>query len=401
MGKAILYVGNYIFPNGNASGKRVYGNACIFRDLGYKVFSIGFHKGNELSVSSKEYNNITYSSIPYVDGVKRLNISAPYRIIKAKIDEIVGKGYKLSAIVMYGSLATSELNIQIIRWGKKHRVPVYYDHVDIFPTPQKKPFARYIMKLRENRQLDKKVFPSCDGIICISSYLANKHAPYCKTVIVPPVVETQYRAIEVSNVSKVKIVYAGTISDKNRPVEEWKDRIDLMIDSVYQLSESGYDNFCFTLIGFRAEDFIANLPIELKDEYREKVEKLAGKVSFMGYMSFDDAMNEIRKSDFSILIRDKKVTTMAGFPTKVSESITCGIPVKANDTSDISKYIIDGVNGFVVETSGFVDCLKRVCDMPRDMINALKDKCYDTKSFRYSEYLNKVAAFLNNGGDGI
>lgn len=394
MEKAVLYVGNYIFPNGNASGKRVYGNACILRDLGYKVFSIGFHKGTEMPDSAKEYNQITYSSIPYVDGIKRLNVHNPYKVIMNQIQSILGDGYDLKAIIMYGSLATSKLNMMLIRWGRKHKVAVYYDHVDIFPTPQKKPIARYLMKLYENSQLDKRVFPSCDGIICISSYLSKIHEPYSKTVVIPPVVETHCRAIETNDSECIRIVYAGTISDKNRPVSEWKDRIDLMVDAAYQLMEDGYSNIHFNFIGFNEEDFIGNLPIELKGEYRNKIKDLTGYISFKGFMASADTMNEIRKSDFSILIRDKKITTMAGFPTKVSESITCGVPVITNDTSDIATYIVNGENGFVVDTSDMVGQLKRVCRMTKDEIHTMKENCYKTKVFIYSEYLVDVEAFL-------
>ena len=69
---------------------------------------------------------------------------------------------------------------------------------------------------------------------------------------------------------------------------------------------------------------------------------------FHGKVSNLEARNKISKADFSILFRNVNKMTSAGFPTKVSESISCGTPVITNSTSDLEHYIINGKNGFLV-----------------------------------------------------
>ena len=95
MKKAILYVGNFVFPDGNASGKRVLGNACILRDLGYKVFCLGVNMTNE-EQGFNNYEDITYCSIPYVNGLKRLNNSKPYSMILTLINDIKNQPYVIT-----------------------------------------------------------------------------------------------------------------------------------------------------------------------------------------------------------------------------------------------------------------------------------------------------------------
>ena len=71
--KTIVYIGNFFFPNGNASGSRVYGNGCIFRDLGYNTVFIGLD--NNLA-------NIEIVGLPYrmtILGLISSNISLTSR----------------------------------------------------------------------------------------------------------------------------------------------------------------------------------------------------------------------------------------------------------------------------------------------------------------------------------
>lgn len=392
MKKAILYVGNFVFPDGNASGKRVLGNACILRDLGYKVFCLGVNMTNE-EQGFNNYEDITYCSIPYVNGLKRLNNSKPYSMILTLINDIKNQGYGLSSIIMYGSLGSTTLNKKLIKFGRHNHIAVYYDHVDIFPTPQKKPFMRYIAKLYENRQLAQKVFRKCDGIICISSYLSDMHSSYTKTVVIPPVV-CKNRAALNNDKEKIKIVYAGTVSDKDRPISEWKDRIDLIIDAAYSMAVEGMVKIQFDFIGFTQADFIGMLPVNLKNDYKKKLRKIEKIAVFHGSMPSNDTIDLIRKSDFSVLLRDDKVTTKAGFPTKVSESVSCGIPVIANATSDIKEYIQNNHNGFIIEKETLADRLRLVCEMESSKIDQMKDNCYHTLSFIYKEYIGVMSNFL-------
>jgi glycosyltransferase involved in cell wall biosynthesis len=64
-----------------------------------------------------------------------------------------------------------------------------------------------------------------------------------------------------------------------------------------------------------------------------------------------EALKIVKRSDFSIFLRDNNLVCTAGFPTKFSESIACGTPVLTNLSSDLGKYLIEGKNGYIMDIS--------------------------------------------------
>ena len=81
--------------------------------------------------------------------------------------------------------------------------------------------------------------------------------------------------------------------------------------------------------------------------------------------------------------------TMAGFPTKFVESISCGVPVIMNDTSDIRQYLSDGKNGILIELSS-----DNIADTFAKLPNRHVDVERDT--FDIKKYVAKVQSFLNS-----
>ena len=51
-----------------------------------------------------------------------------------------------------------------------------------------------------------------------------------------------------------------------------------------------------------------------------------------------------------VLLREPSRKNMSGFPTKFAESISAGVPVIANITSDLGSYIHDFKTGFRVDS---------------------------------------------------
>ena len=70
MRKAILYVGNFGFPDGNAAAQRARANARLFADAGYHVVCVGCSS----SVSHGEPQHLAAADEP---GIEYWNISLP------------------------------------------------------------------------------------------------------------------------------------------------------------------------------------------------------------------------------------------------------------------------------------------------------------------------------------
>src|SRR5574344_249120 len=86
--------------------------------------------------------------------------------------------------------------------------------------------------------------------------------------------------------------------------------------------------------------------------------------NYLGKLSHDDVIKVYKKCDFSILLKPaKKRFSKAGFPTKVSESFSFGVPVVANLSGDLDLFLKDGVNGFICDSDSpndFANCILKV-----------------------------------------
>lgn len=108
-----------------------------------------------------------------------------------------------------------------------------------------------------------------------------------------------------------------------------------------------------------------------------------------------------KKADFMVLIREPSRKNMASFPTKVAEAITAGVPVIANTTSDLGKFIVNGKSGFVVEGYSYEDLLitlrNHVIPLSRKSIDNMKQfTAANNILFDYRYYSHKIESFLNN-----
>ena len=74
-----------------------------------------------------------------------------------------------------------------------------------------------------------------------------------------------------------------------------------------------------------------------------------GAVEYVGKLTHQECLDMVASSDFSVIVRDDKRVTRAGFPTKFSESFACGTPVISTPSSNIADYLENGVNGFLCD----------------------------------------------------
>jgi glycosyltransferase involved in cell wall biosynthesis len=87
---------------------------------------------------------------------------------------------------------------------------------------------------------------------------------------------------------------------------------------------------------------------------------------------------------------------MAGFPTKFTESISCGTPVITNKTSDIEDYLIDGMNGFflTMQLENDIKVMKRIVSLEKSEILTMKKYCNESKVFSYINFKSSAKRFI-------
>ena len=72
------------------------------------------------------------------------------------------------------------------------------------------------------------------------------------------------------------------------------------------------------------------------------------------------------------------------------ESMSCGTPVITTVFSNITDYVKDGINGFLVDGDTTIGAVfKKVSALSSEEIITMKQNCIDLKDFDYRSYQNE------------
>lgn len=235
-----------------------------------------------------------------------------------------------------------------------------------------------------------------DGIIGISSFMQkffdDKNV---ECITIPSIFDLEQMPrpllVEPKN-DIVTISYAGTIANG-------KDSMGVVLEALAALSSSDRARVRLNLYGSTKEQVYATLG-EKADAIMSKLENV---VSFKGHYSRVDLQTELIKSTFCILVRPNKPYANAGFPTKFAESLTLGVPMIANGTSDIAKYLKTNHNGILLKDdsfdsvkSGFEKMLKYDS---QELVEMKKNSFKDASlCFNQNNYADALEQFMSNLG---
>lgn len=400
MRKTVLIAGNFSFPKGNAAGKRVLGLGYILSDIGYEVIFIGCEVGRkdtDIRKSKDRYEQFTFYNFNGNRNIKDiLNINQAFSDFKAVIEDVGEE--KIAFVMLYGSPVLAHWIFKVLKYGKKHNIPVIFDCVDWIEKSGFDSKVKNIIKYIDTNYMKRFLACKCTGVIAISNYLYEYYKKRgCKTIVIPPVGRfVRNQEINTSD-SKIKFIYAGSLNLQpgiNRV--ELKDRIDISIEIMCALAKREID-FVFDIYGIEKNDYLSAVPehVDLLNEMAE------GRVAFHGRVTNDIVCQELKNADFLILNRSVSKVTTAGFPSKIAESLCMGTPVLTNDTSDLRKYITDYKNGLIIDFD-LEKAEQQIVDLcnHKQVINDMKYACNQRSVFSYHEYVEVMKLFtqdiLNN-----
>jgi glycosyltransferase involved in cell wall biosynthesis len=389
--KTIIYTGAFRFPIGDAGAPRVLNNAKILREIGYNVIFVSY--GGSFRESDKsEDGNYYYEGFRYLisndidikennilkrlynffySGRKALEIIAE---MKENIDVIIGYNPSMfftNKILKLCDRSNIHFVSDISEWHDSNEFPG-----GRFAPPS------WINSLNMNLT-QKKV----KNKILISSFL-DKFYKSSNNIILPPLVDSN--DLKWSNMKPVlpyfdgiRVIYAGTPAKK--------DLLEIMLSAFFSCLKRGL-NLQFVVVGVTKEDI---------SHYKNYQDVLAfpNNIIFCGRVMQTEVPSYYNVSDFSIIVRESTKKSMAGFPTKLAETMMAGRPVLLNYTSDIEQYVNDGNNGFVMpnwSSSELEKLLSHIVNLSREEINLLKGnalKCA-LKKFNYNVYIDEMNEFF-------
>lgn len=358
--KRVLYIGGFELPDKNAAAQRVMANAKLLREIGFEVSFIGISK--DINNAPEIVDGFQSEPIPYPSSIKQW-----IRQICIFIDTKVILSHKPDYVILYNFPSIASL--RILRTCHQNGIKVIEDITEWEAATS---FSlREIIHWFDINLRMRFAVKEMDGVIAISRLLHDYYHKYTSTIMVPPTVDislekwNRNRKLTVN--SPRKLIYAGSIGMGN------KDRLDKIIDVVQK-----YKSLELDIIGLDEQQYLSAFGQE---------SPLSNNVHFFGRVSHVNAVTAVQKADFQLLIRDSTLKNNAGFPTKFVESMTCCTPLIATSISNITDYLQNGINGFLVDENQTLNTvLGQIIEMRDEEIIEMKTKCKDLVCFDFRNY---------------
>lgn len=385
----IVYCGCFRLPNFDAAAPRVLNNAKIFRETGHSVRFIswgGKYRETDLCSDGKyRVDGFEYVITDELDAAGGFLDKLKVKLQRGRksirlLDEME---VRPDLVVMYN--ADYWWTKKMIKFCGEKRIKLcnditeWYDNNELHLTD-------IILNAINMRWLQHQI----PNKIVISSMLEKYYAE-SNNLRLPPLCDPSEKkwsaTVEDERVRPfdgITLIYAGNPAKK--------DCVHTVINAVNTLANEG-KAIRFLILGITREAYMKQHAQSLLST------SLHENVMFLGRVSQDLIPAYYKMADFMVLLREPNRKSMAGFPTKFAESMTAGVPVICNATSDLAQYVIHGETGFMVKGFSYediLDCLRNhVLTLSKDMVSYMRNEtkahggCFSWNSILYKKELSK------------
>ena len=387
----ILLFSDFGLPDSCANATRVMNFAKLFKNLGHDIELLGvcYSKDKQLSGSYDgiDFEMLKAASFNGIKAFKRINQ------LNKDIENFLEERSKTKSYdVILLSNVYYDFSKVFMKYSKKHGAKLVVNAVEWYEKNNAQ-FRGALGKINyiKNRIALKRIHVKMGNIIAISSLLDNYYkSRNCNTVTIPTIIDLKeyetVNSVQKDNDGILHIAYAGDPGKK-----------DYVVNAMYALellSDEERKRIKLDFYGTTYEKLYAN------GLSREYIEKYKDSIICHGRIPYEQVKEKIAEADFTVLLRPQMRYANAGFPTKVGESMACGTPVICNITSDLGKYVVDGVTGFVCENETKEACagaLKKALSLSNEQVMHMRVNVINAArmSFDYNVYINQVGNFLN------
>jgi glycosyltransferase involved in cell wall biosynthesis len=384
MRNEILYVGEFKLPDRDAGAVRVSGVADALAAVGYAVKLIG----NDYQGPAGTDRTLPLSqhlSIVVRRGLDLMVTSSSYFRQLESVD-----WQRVAAVICYpGSTA---LIWRLMHTCREHDIPFIIDSVEWY-EPSHTMGGRFGLIALDSEFRMRWLHQRSRNIICISSLLAQYYSSKgCNVIKVPPLIgkngngySADLTVSRLEPMGQLNLVYAGYPSRKELFAE--------IIAGVQASRRRGVDVY-LRLVGITEEQLSTII-----EQSGERLTNLDGIICY-GRLAREAALQIVTASDFTVLLRPQKRFANAGFPSKFVESLSLGVPVITNATSDIAEYLRDGQEGYLVcdATAGALEeavvCASKLTIEQRGRMRIQAHKRAH-ECFSYKEFARSLAQFIS------
>jgi glycosyltransferase involved in cell wall biosynthesis len=334
----IIFGDNFSFPEGSAGTNRLYTYAKGFIENNVRTYVICFKNdyiknGNGIIEGIQYYNPLNQSEKS--SSFFKRNW---YKIVKffntARLIRKINKEEKVTAIIadtqvmltyLFGYYLAKRIKAKYVYENSEHPLRYYR--------------SSFWKKLSGNIKL-KIQLNTFDGILLITKSLIDfyklKLQDDKKLFLVPSTVDPSRFSMAKTTITPYQYVgYFGSMKFT-------RDNIDVLVKA-YSMIYRKFDNMHLVLGGLMSpaeadmlNDLIKSLQIE-------------SRVHILGFLPREEIVRYIINADILVLVRSNDSDTNASFPCKLTEYLSTGNPVVSVKVSEVSQYLTDSQDAFLVE----------------------------------------------------
>lgn len=392
--RKVLYLTSETYPYGKAYASRV---RAIVKMLNYSGCSVTV-LCDQISDSGSYSDECTYyEAIPNkLSGISKF-LKLP-TIYCNKVEELL-ENDKYDIVI---ARSMFDRHNRLLSAVKRHNIPFILESCECY---DKKSFGNQLMNVRyyQFRYCWNHSYNKVDAIIAISRYIEDHYKRIgLKTFRLPAILDTTTINFQKGFIRRypVKLIYSGDITGK-------KELLDEIILAISGIDHDG-SVIEFNIYGPSKESVFNTLSNRSLDYIRN-----TSNIKIHGRIPQNQIYAKIAESDLGIFIRPNRVSSNAGFPTKLGEYLAMGLPVIANDTGDISLVLKSSYNGFLL--NGNTSCeieaaLRAYLNMKDSEVETMKEnarisaeKWFDPKGYYKSmdKFLNDVSSNFQIKGSRI
>lgn len=369
------------FPYGSASSMRARSLYKLIELAGHNVHVIADYESVSDADDCKDFS---YESI--FD--KNISFKKRQTVPKKSITALKQycKTHNVDCVLMN---ARYERVAKIAAFCKKQKIKLIVENCEWYDSSSFR-LGKIDPRFYQNEIMMRYYLKRADGFISISRFLDKHNKEFGKkSVRIPTVLDVENTEYAVcTNNEKITIIYTGS-------VEKSKELLKPVIAVLAHLPDLR-KKIEFHIYGPSRENVLNNI-----DGDEVLLEKAGQSVVIHGRIPQDKVQPVLKNADYLIFIRPVRRSSDAGFPTKLGESFAVGTPVIANDTGDLSLYIKNAENGFLLDSYSkekLTDLFEKLINLSKEQYCNLRKGARKTaeESFDYRKYVETIENLLGD-----
>lgn len=317
----VIYVNGQAYAEGTANNVRVHAMKTAMEAGGISV-ELMQHPDY---ISEKWHRLI--ARFPRISHLLRWRVFAT----GTAVPEWMAGVAKPDVVVLYGS--DYRFLKPLERWCRKNDVPFVNEIVDWYRADDAATVAERYMSLRNGAPMMRLIRRRSSGLIVASSFLKTRLSAGQPSLVIAAAMEAEPladseidRSDPADAVHPLRIGYAGSMNGRDR--QTVANLVTIAASHVEFARPVHFDVY-----GWSGDDVVDGAVTLRFHGRQDRKEVIAGLV----------------RCDFTVLQRDPEAWfAKAGFPSKVAESLSMGIPVIGNITSDLGEHLVHGKNAVIV-----------------------------------------------------